>query len=269
VAFIVSRGVRVVNGGRVTRRRGGGVDLLLTNDDGVDALGLRTLEAAMAAVGTVWTVAPNQEQSSKGHGFSLHAPVRVETRGERRWAVDGTPADCAYLALHQILPVSPALVVSGINHGSNLGGDVFYSGTVAAAMEANFQGFPSIAVSLHRIGDHPLTWFTTAAQVVVPIVRGVLEHGLPPRVCLNVNVPDVPQEQLRGVRVCAQGWRHYQASVERRLDPRGQPYYWLGGAHRGFEPVPGTDGPLVEEGWATVTPLHDVLSTLRGWVEAD
>lgn len=248
------------------------MDLLLTNDDGIDAAGLHALERAMSRLGTIYTVAPQVEQSSKGHGFSLHAPVRVEPRGERRWSVTGTPADCAYVALHGILPVRPQLVVSGVNHGSNLGGDVFYSGTVAAAMEATFQGYLALAVSLHRHGDQPYTHFDAAAEIAASLVEQLVERGLPSRTCLNLNVPDLPREQIRGVRVAAQGWRHYEASVDVRTDPRGKAYYWLGGAHTSFEDLPDTDGPLVERGWATLTPLHadltryDLLQELGRWV---
>jgi len=251
------------------------VDLLITNDDGIDAPGIRALEAAIAPLGTTWTVAPQLEQSSKGHGFSLHHPVRVEPRGERRWSVTGTPADCAYVAMHGVLPRKPVLAVSGINHGSNLGTDVFYSGTVAAAMEAVFQGVPAIAVSLHRSGTQPYTHFDTAGRVAARVARQVLQHGLPPRIVLNINVPDVSWAELRGIRAAAQGLRHYDPSVDERRDPRGKAYYWLGGAHAGFEPIQGTDGPVIEQGYATVTPLHidltrhDLLDDLAGWVNGD
>ncbi len=248
------------------------MDLLVTNDDGIDAAGLHALEAALAALGTPWTVAPQLEQSSKGHGFSLHAPVRVEPRGERRWAVTGTPADCAYVALHGILPVRPAVVVSGVNHGSNLGGDVFYSGTVAAAMEATFQGYPALAVSLHGAGG-PLTHFDAAAALAARVVARIVAEGLPERTCLSLNVPDLPLHEIRGIRVAAQGWRHYEPSVDVRHDPRGKAYYWLGGAHSRFEDLPDTDGPLVERGWATLTPLradlthYDLLPALQRWTD--
>lgn len=251
------------------------MNLLVTNDDGIDAAGLHELEKALASLGTTWTVAPQVEQSSKGHGFSLHAPVRVEPRGERRWAVTGTPADCAYVALHGILPVAPDIVVSGVNHGSNLGGDVFYSGTVAAAMEATFQGYAALAVSLHRTADQPYTHFDAAAAIAARLVRFIVARGLPPRTCLNLNVPDLPAHQIRGVRVAAQGWRHYEAAVDVRHDPRGKAYYWLGGAHSSFEDLPDTDGPLVERDWATLTPLradlthYDLLPALATWVDAE
>lgn len=217
-------------------------------------------------------MAPKFEQSGKGHGFSLHAPVRVEPRGERRWSVSGTPADCAYLALHHVMPVRPDVVVSGINHGSNLGNDVLYSGTVAAAVEACIQGYAAVAVSLHRRGDEPFTHFDTAAAIALRVVRGVIANGLPAHVCLNINVPDVPLDQIRGLRACAQGWRHYDPGVDERIDPRGKAYYWLGGPHAGFEPLPDTDGPLVEQGFATVTPLkvdltrHDLIDEIGSWV---
>jgi len=248
--------------------------LLLCNDDGIDARGLKTLEAALVDFGQVWVVAPETEQSASSHALTMHEPLRVRRRGEGRWSVSGTPADCVYLAIHHLLPQPPDLVLSGINRGSNLGNDVFYSGTVAAAMEACFQGFPSVAVSLHVEPDDQENHWETAAEVAQRVVRGVQQSPLPPLVLLNVNVPNLPASELRGLKVTAQGQRHYAPMVHIRTDPRGRPYYWIGGTHRQFEPIPDTDGPSIEEQWATVTPFRpdltarEAFEALRPWTDA-
>jgi 5'-nucleotidase len=244
--------------------------LLLTNDDGVHAPGLAALSRALAAHET-WVVAPTSERSAQSHSLTMHKPLRLHAHGDRRFAVSGTPADCVYLGLHHVLAAArPDLVVSGINHGTNLGNDVHYSGTVAGAREARLQGVASIAISLER-GDGPLQW-DTAAHVAARVVEGVGANPLPPGVFLNVNVPNVPLAALRGLRACALGERFYASRVDARVDTRGQPYFWLGGPHSHFGEDPETDGPLLEQGWATVTPLaadvtaHGALSAVRGWV---
>lgn len=243
--------------------------LLLSNDDGIDAPGLHALEAAMAPIGEVWTVAPATEQSAKSHALTMHEPLRVLERGARRYAVSGTPADSVYLGTHHLLPGRPKLVVSGINRGSNLSNDVMYSGTVAAAREAASFGIPAVAVSLWVKTDRP-NW-ETAQRVAAHIVREVLERGLPSGILVNVNVPDVPADRLRGVRVAPLGRRWYHPSVAENTDPRGRKYYWIGGEHDRFDDLPETDGPLCEAGWAVVTPLHmdltahELLDDLRAW----
>ena len=247
--------------------------LLLSNDDGIDATGIQTLEKAVGALGTVWVVAPESEQSATSHALTMHKPLRARPRGEGRWAVTGTPADCIYLALHHLLPERPDLVLSGINRGSNLGNDVFYSGTVAAAMEACFNGLPSVAVSLHIEPEDRTNHWETAARVAVRVAQGVASSPLPERVLLNVNVPNVPYEGLRGIKVTALGQRTYAPLVDLRTDPRGRRYYWIGGAHEEFAPIEGTDGPAIEQKWATVTPFRPDLTyapafeALRAWAD--
>lgn len=236
--------------------------ILVSNDDGIHAYGLPPLAEALSALGEVWIVAPEREQSAQSHALTMHKPLRVRRRGEREFAVSGTPADCVYLAAHHLLPEPPALVVSGINRGGNLGNDVLYSGTVAAAMEACLIGIPSIAISMHvedgvRAADHH---WATAAALAARLGRDVLQHGLPPRTLLNVNVPDLPLDQLKGLRVARMGVRHYDNQVDARVDPRGRDYYWIGGKHERFEPIPGSDGPLVEQGYASVSPLEADLT---------
>lgn len=248
------------------------MNILLSNDDGIDAPGLRALEEALAPLGTLYTVAPQTEQSAQSHALTLHKPLRVRPAGERRWAVSGTPADCVYIGLHHLLPTAPAIVVSGINRGANLGNDVFYSGTVAAAMEGALQGFPSVAVSLVRRGDLP-PHFGTAGRVAAEVVRGALANGLPAGVVLNVNVPDIPPDDLKGLRVTRLGRHEYEAVVTLREDPRGGAYYWIGGLAENFAPTPGTDAPAVLEGYAAITPLHpeltreSLLDAARTWFE--
>jgi 5'-nucleotidase len=231
------------------------MDILVSNDDGIDAPGIAALAEVASAFGTVWVVAPDRERSAQSQALTMHQMLRVNELGPRRFSVSGTPADCVYLAVHHLLPRPPSIVLSGVNNGSNIGNDVFYSGTVAAAMEACLAGYPAIAFSLHRGAGASRPW-ATAEMVARRLIADVLADGLPPRTMLNVNVPDVEPAALRGVRAAVLGRRRYHALVDRRLDPRGRPYYWIGGDHAAFESVPGSDGPLVEQGFATFTPLQ-------------
>lgn len=249
------------------------MDLLVSNDDGIDAHGIAVLAEAMSALGTVWVVAPTHEHSAQSHALTMSGPLRVEERGPRRFAVSGTPADSSYLALHEVLPVRPRLTVSGINHGTNLGQDVHYSGTVAAALESVIQGVPAVAVSLEMARDTSQHHWDTAAHVATEVVKRVLAlERIPPRLCLNVNVPDVPVAELQGLRTTTLGEREYEPGVDTRVDPRGRHYYWLGGPHTAFVDLPGSDGPAFEKSWATITPLqvdmtaHDQLAAVREWM---
>lgn len=243
--------------------------ILLSNDDGIDAPGLVALEAAMSGLGAVWTVAPATEQSAKSHSLTMHEPLRVNAHGPHRYSVTGTPADSVYLATHHLLPGKPALVVSGINRGSNLSNDVMYSGTVAAAREAASFDIPAVAVSLWV--RHAAPNWSTAQRVARQVVEETVRRGLPAGVLLNVNVPDVPWSELKGVRVAPLGRRWYHPSVHVNTDPRGRKYYWIGGDHDRFADLPETDGPLCEAGYAVVTPLHmdltaqEILPALRDW----
>jgi 5'-nucleotidase len=224
--------------------------ILLANDDGIHAEGLAALERALAPLGRVYTVAPETEQSAMSHAMTLHRPLRMRRLAERRFAVDGTPVDCVYVALHlrDVLPERPAVVVSGINHGLNLGGDVFYSGTVAAAREGALRGIPAVAVSLAAQGDRD-----AAGEIAAGVVRTLLARALagrPP--LLNINVP---AGRVRGVWATRLGERLYEDSVEARTDPRGRQYLWLGGAGVSHPPSEGTDTAAHEAGYASVTPL--------------
>ena len=246
--------------------------ILVSNDDGIQAPGLRPLVDALSPLGEVVVVAPDRERSATSHAFTMHDPLRVEEQSPGWLAVTGTPADCVYLALHHLLDRRPALVVSGINRGANLATDVIYSGTVAAAMEGRMAGVPSIAVSLSIQRGHPHNW-KTAADLAAGLAKDLLDSG--ELTLLNLNVPDRPAAEVLGLRACALSRRHYHPHAEERYDPRGRTYFWLGGGHSHFEGEPNTDGPLVGEGWATVTPLHfdwteqSAIAGLRGWPSVD
>lgn len=248
--------------------------VLLSNDDGVDAPGISALFTRLQRTEDVWVVAPATEQSAQSHSLTMHRPLRVVRHGERRFAVSGTPADCIYLGLHHVMKGAPPdLVVSGINHGSNLGTDVHYSGTVAAAREACLQGYPAIAISLENPGEGTALQWGTASVVAERVIQALRDHPLPPRVFLNVNVPNLPHPELKGIKACRLSDRFYDPYVEERLDPRGRPYLWIGGRHSHFGDDPESDGPAVEAGWATVTPMtatstvEELVSSLRSWTD--
>ena len=229
--------------------------LLLTNDDGVHASGLAALARALDELGDVYVLAPEREQSACGHALTLHRPLRVDRLGERRFAVNGTPSDCVNLGVLGFLPEKPVLVVSGVNHGSNLGDDVTYSGTVSAAMEGTLLGVPSIAMSLVSGGelDH-------ATDVARLIVTRVLVTGLPRKTLLNVNVPAQP---ARGIRLTRLGHRVYSEKIVEQTDPRGRPHYWIGAGEPEWEDLHGTDMGAIHDGYVSVTPLHLDLTNHR------
>lgn len=241
--------------------------VLLTNDDGVYSPGLEALFRALDPIAEVWVYAPDRERSAVGHGISLHLPLRVKKLRDRWHMLDGTPADCVLLAIRRLLGRKPDLVVSGINNGANLGDDVTYSGTVAGAREAMLLGVPSIAVS--DISYTPQHW-DTAGSVVRDIAQYVLEHGLPEETILNVNVPDLPLDQLKGIAITRMGRRIYEEEVLERMDPRGVAYYWIGGAAQDHPFETGTDLEAVANGKVSITPLkrdythHDALHLLSG-----
>jgi 5'-nucleotidase len=238
---------------RMVRR--GGSTILLTNDDGVHAPGLIALADALAELGDSYVIAPEREQSTCGHALTLHRPLRVHTLGERRFAVNGTPSDCVNLGVLGFLPEAPAVIVSGINHGSNLGDDVTYSGTVSAAMEGTLLGVPSVAVSLADGGD-----FAEAGRVARLVVMRVLAEGLPDKTLLNVNVPAQPP---RGIRVTRLGHRVYSGKIVEQADPRGRPHYWIGAGAPEWGALEGTDMGAVHEGYVAVTPVHLDLTNHR------
>lgn len=232
--------------------------ILVTNDDGVFSEGIERLAAALAQVGDVHTVAPDQERSAAGHSLTLQHPLRAKRVGENRWSVDGTPTDCVnWGVLHLLKDARPVLLFSGINLGLNLGDDVTYSGTVSAAFEGTLIGISSVAIS-----QEIETGFTfdAAADFAVRLAGQLLEAPLPPGTLVNVNVP---AGEVRGVRVVRQGRRRYGEAVIEKRDPRGRPYYWIGATPPQGELEQGTDLAAVAEKFISMTPLHLDLTDYR------
>jgi 5'-nucleotidase len=227
--------------------------ILVSNDDGIHAEGVIALEKSVDPLGEVYTVAPEREQTSMSHALTLHRPLRVREVAAKRLAIDGTPTDCVKLALTGLLPVRPNLVISGINKGPNLGDDIIYSGTVSAALEAALLGIPAIAVSLVTFENLK---FDAAAEFIAVLVQRLKDSGLPPQMLLNINVPALPKENIKGWRFTRQGKRHYSENIVERVDPRGKKYYWIGGDDLGFDQDDGTDCMAVHEGYISVTPLQ-------------
>src|ERR687891_126872 len=229
--------------------------ILVTNDDGVHSEGIKALADAMKTLGEVTVVAPLAEASAIGHALTLRRPLRVETIGDKTYAVDGTPSDCVNIAITSVLRGMPDLVVSGINKGWNLGDDVTYSGTVSGAFEAALLGPPGIGVSLQRTGD---TFdFTEAARGARIVAQSVLEKGLPSRTFLNINVPQGP---TKGIKVTVQARRNHITKVDERIDPRGQRYFWIEEGQNEWEPHDRSDFQAVRDGYISVTPLQPDLT---------
>jgi 5'-nucleotidase len=224
--------------------------LLVTNDDGYRSEGIQVLARAVEPLGEVWSVAPSSEQSAVSHALTLDRPLRVEQLGERRFAVNGTPTDCVAVAIMSLLADRPpAMVISGINYGVNMGADVHYSGTVAAAFEALILGVPALAVSQKKGQGMS---YDQAARFACELTRWSLAHGLPEDTLLNANVP---LGTARGVRLTRLGVREYTEGVIKTCDPRGHEVYWIGGGDPVWEATPGTDFHEVAEGYISVTPL--------------
>ncbi len=252
--------------------------VLLTNDDGVYAEGLQTLRRELEAEGNVevFVVAPERERSAASHAITLHKPVyvhriKMEDCPSPTWSVSGTPADCTKLGVLALLDRRPDLVISGINRGPNLGMDVFYSGTVSAAIEGAILGLPSLAVSLATFEDAD---YSFAARVTVALVRLIRDRGLPPGALLNVNIPALEGGEVPGVAFTRLGLRYYTDVFYPRQDPRGRTYYWLAGDIRRGEEEPDTDIGALERNLISITPLHlritdtRLLKELQGWASA-
>ena len=247
--------------------------VLLTNDDGLNSPGLLALARAMRSEADTFVVAPEHERSAASHSITLHKPLRavpatVGDTGVPAWATNGTPADCVVLAVLDLLGTPPDVVVSGINVGANLGMDLIYSGTVSGAVEAVLFGIPAIAISVASFTE--IHW-EPAAAFAAHLAGEVQRHGLPRDTFLNVNAPNLPGHQIRGVEITRQSSRRYVSRLEKRADPRGRDYYWLTGAPNGGESDPGTDVRAVSEGRISITPLrldmtHEELRPmLRSW----
>lgn len=235
--------------------------ILVTNDDGIGAPGIKALAEALTVLGQVTVVAPDRERSAAGHSLTLHSPLRVFELRSSWYAVDGTPTDCVNMGIHSLLETPPDLVVSGINHGGNMGDDITYSGTVAAAMEANLMGIPSLAVSLATYGT--TDYFPDAARVAVQVVREMVRNGLPADTFLNLNIPNLPFDQIKPVQITRQGKRSFVGKIVDKTDPRGRKYYWIGSEEPSFLDDEGTDFNAVGTGHASLTPLHLDLTNHR------
>jgi 5'-nucleotidase len=238
-----------------------GMHILITNDDGITAPGLLELAKELASVGKVTILAPDRNWSAAGHAKTMDRPMRVKAvevlDGIPAYATDGAPSDCVALAILGVLREKIDLVVSGINPNANLGHDMTYSGTVTAAMEAVIWGLPGIAVSLNG-PLHPLTPvdFQPAARVARRIVNRVSKRGLPPGIMLNVNIPYLPLAEIQGTCITRQGLRVYRDKLVSRQDPRGRPYYWIGGEEPTGVPDEGTDFGALAQNFVSITPLH-------------
>ncbi len=248
---------------------GSGLRILITNDDSIHAPGLRVLEQiARALSDDVWVVAPESDQSGAGHSLTLRRPLRLRRVSRRHVAVDGTPTDCVLLGLQHVLDRPADLVLSGVNLGANLGEDVTYSGTVAAAMEATLLGVRAIALSQAADRRSRPRW-SIAARFAPAIIQRLLEAGWPEGVFINVNFPDCTAARVRGVAVTRQGRRKVGDHLVEGRDPRGEPYVWIGGLRGAEEAGSGTDLAAVQAGWVSVTPIqldmthHRSLETLK------
>ncbi len=247
--------------------------VLVSNDDGVDARGIRVLAERLSAVGDVTVVAPDRDRSGASNSLTLDQPIRVLKMDDGRYRVAGTPTDCVHLALSGLLENEPDIVVSGINNAANMGDDVIYSGTVSAAMEGRYCGLPAIAVSLvtrnHR-GRH----YDAAARAVLILMRRLLTDPLPADTILNVNVPDLPWEDIQGYEVTRLGRRHRSEPCIEQTDPRGRPMWWIGPVGAVDDAGPGTDFDAVRRGFISITPLHvdltrfKALEKVSSWTQA-
>ncbi|MDE2131551.1 MAG: 5'/3'-nucleotidase SurE [Betaproteobacteria bacterium] len=245
--------------------------ILLSNDDGYFSTGLAALAEAMAPLGKVTVVAPDAEKSGASNSLTLDRPLMVRRAPNGFYHVNGTPTDCVHMAVTGLLDITPGVIVSGINHGANMGDDTIYSGTVAAATEGYLLGIPSIAVSLVSDGQGH---FETAARVAADLVRQVQRKPLPQATLLNVNVPDIPFDQVRGLKITRLGRRHKAEPVIKSVNPRGDPVYWVGAAGPAADAGEGTDFDAVANGWVSVTPLQvdlthfQQLEPLQHWLRA-
>jgi len=243
--------------------------IMVTNDDGIAAAGIKALAEALQELGEVTVVAPDRERSAVGHSLTLHSPLRVFELRAGWFAVDGTPTDCVNMGIHSLLTTPPDLVVSGINHGGNMGDDITYSGTVATAMEANLMGIPALAVSLATYG--PTGHFPDAAKVAVQVARMLIRQGLPADTFLNLNVPNLPFSEIKAPLITRQGKRSFVGKIVDKTDPRGRKYYWIGSEEPSFLDDEGTDFNAVGKGHSSLTPLHldltnhVAIETLKRW----
>lgn len=248
--------------------------ILISNDDGINAPGIRALAKAMQELGDVYVVAPERNQSATGHAVTMHVPLRSKvvdfhTESIKAWWVNGTPADCIKLGIENLMKEKPDLIVSGINQGENLGTDVIYSGTVSAAVEGSIFGIPAIAFSYQ---DHSATDLTMAAEAAKQICLQVLKHGIPKNHIINVNIPAINSlDEIKGVKITKLGKKIYKNNFEERKDPKGNIYYWLAGELIEQPEDQETDIFAVNSKFIAVTPIdidmtsYELISELKSW----
>lgn len=235
--------------------------MLISNDDGVYAPGLAMLYHSLLGIGSVKVIAPDRDRSGSSNSLTLIKPIRSRELENGFISVDGTPADCVYLGLRGLLTEQPEMILSGINAGENLGDDILYSGTVAAAMEGRFLGYPAMAISL--AGDHDQ--YASAGKVVQVLVRKIMQSPLAPDTILNINVPNLPYEKIKGYKVTRLGRRHPSASMIQDKDPRGNKIYWVGAVGKEQDAGEGTDFHAINNGYVSITPLHIDFTHYKGF----
>lgn len=238
--------------------------ILISNDDGVKAQGINFLRSELSKEYNTTTIAPNTERSGCGHGLTLGAPIRVDQVSENVFSCSGYPADCVLVGIGHILKDQrPDLIVSGINHGANLGQDRFYSGTMAAAREAAFRGIPAIGLSLVTKGLRDVEHFETVCYYISKLLEMGIHKHIPPMCVLNINAPNIPLEEVAGLKVTNSGFQQYSEEVIERVDARNKKYYWIGGTYDGHKDIQGSDGNAVEDKYISVT-IDDLASNSIG-----
>ena len=246
------------------------MNILISNDDGYQAPGIEALATALGAIAAIHVVAPDRDRSGASNSLTLEMPIRAHNMENGYIRVEGTPTDCVHLAITGLLEEEPDMVVAGINAGANMGDDVIYSGTVAAATEGRFLGFPAMAIS---IASHAPRHFDTAAQIAVQLIERLQRRPLAAESILNVNVPDLPLADIRGMKVTRLGHRHKAEPVVKEMDPRGRPIYWVGPAGPEQDAGPGTDFFALRNSCVSITPLqvdltrHTAIDPLQNWLE--
>jgi len=247
------------------------VRILLSNDDGYQAKGLRLLAEGLSGLAEITIVAPDRNRSGASNSLTLDSPLRVEQLESNVYCVNGTPADCVHVAITGLLDKEPDMVISGINHGANLGDDVIYSGTVAAAMEGRFLGLPALAVSLVLSEESN---FASAVAIVRQFVSQIQENPLPSGTIYNINIPDLPESSIAGYQSTRLGFRHKPESVIQSRDPKNRPIYWIGPAGEAQDVGEGTDFHALANGWVSVSPIkvdltdHEIIESVEDWLSA-
>lgn len=245
---------------------------LVSNDDGVNATGIKALAQTLSELGEVTVYAPNRDRSGASNSLTLDGPIRIQKVSENRYSVSGTPTDCVHMALTGLMEKEPDMVISGINNAANLGDDVLYSGTVAAAIEGRYLGLPAIAFSLvTKHGENKNRYFDTAQYYIKKIVKNLEKNPLPQDTILNINIPNLPIEEIKGVQVTRFGNRHKAENTVQDKDPRGRKIFWIGAAGPEADAGKGTDFYAVKNGYVSITPMqvdmtrHSDIESLKQW----